>query len=320
MKTARFHKTFFLGALTICAALFGASACAQDNSKRIALTYDDAPRGNGPFFTGEERTAEFIAALERADLEQAAIFVTTQNLKTDADRDRIAAYAAAGHVIANHSHTHPWANRTDVADYIADIDKAEALLEGFENRRSWFRFPFLDEGRERGKRDALREALAERDLLSGYVTVDTYDWHMEALVQRAVRDGYCVNREALGEVYVDMFVDAAEHYHAMALETLGRAPAQVLLLHENDVGAMFADDLVAGLRDAGWEIITADEAYADPLAVQLPDTTFSGKGRIAAFAKEADLPNNRIDHPASDEAPIAVRFAVAQAFHECEAE
>ena len=37
--------------------------------------------------------------------------------------ERIEAYVAAGHVIADHSFTHPHLNTMSVADYLANVDK-----------------------------------------------------------------------------------------------------------------------------------------------------------------------------------------------------
>jgi peptidoglycan/xylan/chitin deacetylase (PgdA/CDA1 family) len=298
----------------------GFPSSAGEPKKRIAFTYDDGPMEDGPLFSGVERTALLIDALKVGGVEQAAFFMTTRRLTDDSRLQRVRDYAAAGHVIANHSHQHEWAHKMTSADYLADIDMAEEKLSVFENRRAWFRFPYLDEGREAGKRDAIRTGLAERGLMSGYVTVDTFDWHMVNLARQAVDSGLCVNRELAGDIYVEIFVDAAEHFHGLALETLGRAPAQVILLHENDFAALYADDLAKALRMKGWEIITADEAFADPLATQLPKTLFSGQGRIAALASEAGIPHDRIDHDASEEGPINARFESAGVFRACDLE
>ena len=53
----------------LAAVLLGsAPATAQ---KRIALTFDDAPRQRGAFFTPDERTRRLIAGLKRAGVQQA---------------------------------------------------------------------------------------------------------------------------------------------------------------------------------------------------------------------------------------------------------
>ncbi|MEL7485862.1 MAG: polysaccharide deacetylase family protein [Pseudomonadota bacterium] len=300
-------------ALVAAAILFVAPAFAE-TEKRIALSFDDAPRGDGFMFSGEERTDALIAALEAADVEQAAMFVTTRQIDGEIAFERIIKYARAGHVIANHSHSHPWLHRTRTDDYIADIDRAEQALNDFPGRRPWFRFPFLDEGRTVEKRDTVRAALADRGLMNGYVTVDTFDWHMEDITRRALRDGGCFDREKAGALYVEMFVAAAEHFHALSLAALDRAPAHMMLLHENDYAALFVGDLVDGLRKAGWEIISADEAYTDPLAQTEPQTLYANDGRVASLVFEAGVPRDRIDHASSDRDAINARFADADVF------
>lgn len=334
MLRSRFHFVVLLVAsLVLACAPSGKTQTMPDTAtadtvmkdgpgrKRIALTYDDAPRGDGAIFSGPARTQALLNAWDAADTGPVAIFVTTQGLDRHEGRARIQAYAAAGHLIANHSHSHPWASRTDTVAYIADIDRAETELDSFANRRDWFRFPFLDEGGrgEAGpalaKRDALRAALKARGLISGYVTVDTYDWHMERLWQQAVRDGRSVDRAALSRIYSDMVVEAANHYDAMSIAVLGRRPAQVLLLHENDLAAAFTVDMVAALRADGWTIIDPDTAFADPIADHLPDTRFSGMGRIAAIARDAGLSGaETFDHWSASEAGIESRMDVAGVF------
>lgn len=318
---------FFL-LLTGCAAQDAHAPVTNDkvpraSEKRIALTYDDAPRNDGRVFTGTERTQALIEQFEIAETGPVAIFVTTRGLDTQAGHDRIHTYAEAGHRIANHSHEHMWASRAELDVYIADIDQAEAALEPFANRRAWFRFPYLDEGgygddeTARLKRDALRTALAEREMMSGYVTIDTYDWHLDQLWQNALREGRTIDEVALSTLYSDMVVDAAEHFDRMASELLGRRPAQVVLLHENDLAASFTADMVSALRAEGWMIIDPDEAFADPIAGQLPETLFSGMGRIAALSSDAGRSGaDYFDHWSASESGIEARLAANSVFSE----
>ena len=289
--------------------------------KQIALTYDDAPLGDGPRFTGQERTEAFLAELEAANSGPVAIFVTTQGLDRLNGADRIASYAAAGHLIANHSDRHAGASRTPTEDYIADIDRAEEKLTQFDNRRPWFRFPFLDEGgmgeanKTGEKRDAYRAALAERGLISGYVTIDTYDWHLDRLWSQAVAEDRAVDMAALSELYVDMVRDAAEHYDALGQRVLGRRPVQVLLLHENDLAASFTTEMIAGLRADGWEIVDPDLAFSDPIAEQQPETLFSGMGRISALAADQGLRDwETLNHWSVSETAITERAFESGAF------
>ena len=290
--------------LLLLALLLVTSWSGAEARKRIAFTFDDVPRAAGAFFTPNDRTDALIGALRRGGVRQAGFFVTTGNLEKPHGAGgelRIAKYVAAGHVIANHSHSHLWLHRTPVEDYVADLDKATRWLEKRPGYRPWYRYPFLDEGRrDLVKRDALRAALGERGLSNAYVTIDNYDWHTEALASEACRGGKRVDMKALRDLYVETLVGTANFYEKMAVETLGRSPAHVLLLHETDVAAMFIDDLAKALRKDGWQIVPIDEAYRDPIAKEEPDTWFLGEGRVAALtqmkgANPRDLVYERTD-------------------------
>ncbi len=282
--------------------------------KRIALTFDDGPRGAGPRFSGDERAEVLIKALSSSTGQPAAFFIKTENFKRPGGRQRIHRYAQAGHIIANHTHSHNWLSRTDTNAYIADIDFAENALTGFDNRRPWFRFPYLDEGRELNKRNNVREALKSRGLFNAYVTVDNYDWYVERKWQEAVEAGKSVDLVALQGVYVDMLVSAVEFYDQVAVDTLGRSPVHVLLLHENDVAALFVDDLVLALKNSGWQIISPDVAYDDPIAAVLPTTLKTGQGQVAALAIDAGRDPRTLDHWVIDEAAIDERILERKVF------
>jgi peptidoglycan/xylan/chitin deacetylase (PgdA/CDA1 family) len=60
--------------LALVALLMAFPASAE---KRIAISFDDAPRMPGAFFeTSDKRTAALVAALKKAKVKQAGFFVT----------------------------------------------------------------------------------------------------------------------------------------------------------------------------------------------------------------------------------------------------
>ncbi len=279
----------------VAAAAMGLSAAAAQTSKRIVLSYDDAPMVDGELYSGEERTERLIERLDAVGTGPVVFFVATQGIVTQqTGRERLMAYAEAGHLLANHTHTHMWAHRTEVGEYLTDIDIAAGHLEGLPNTRPWFRFPYLDEGRRTEHIGALAEGLQARGLSNGYVTVDTYDWHLEMRVQQALSSGRTVDFDRLGALYIRLSLEAAEFYDTIAREDLGYSPVHVLLLHENDLAARYAGELVEAFREAGWDIVHPDDAYTDPLPV--PATRLTGQGRVAALAIDAGRDNRTIVH------------------------
>ena len=230
-------------------------------------------------------------------MKQAAFFVGPSQIGHDdgtGGEERIAAYVAGGHVIANHSFTHPHLNESTAADYLSNVDKAEAWLKGREGRRPWFRYPFLDEGGDdKAKVGQVRAALRARGISNGYATVDGSDWNIESRAANAVKAGQTIDMTALRDLYVETMVGAANFADDLSRKTWGRQPAQIIVLHETDVAALFVADLVAGLRRDGWSIITADEAYADPIAKLAPVVPSANGTLVELAAWEKGLPQPR---------------------------
>ena len=283
--------------LALCAVLLLAACAtvAEPGPKRIALTFDDVPRDRGAWLDDDERTRQFIAGLREAGVTQAAFFLNPGRIAEKPGAEaRIAAYIAAGHVIANHSATHPHLNAISAAAYLADIDAAAAWLKGRAGYRPWFRFPFLDEGgRDLAKRDAVRAGLAARGLTNGYVTVDASDWFYEQAAIDAVKAGQRIDRDALRDLYIESHVESAEFTDALARRALGRSPAHVMLLHETDLAALWIADLVRALKAKGWTIVSADEAFADPISKLRPDVPVAQGTLIEAVAWQRGLPEPR---------------------------
>lgn len=289
-------------ALVVCV---GASA----NAREIAITFDDAPRGDGRRFTGVERTEALIAALQAGGVPGALFFSTTRNIDAEGGA-RLLRYQDAGHYIGNHSHSHAAPEERGLQVYLDDIAVADRRLRTYDAFLPLFRYPFLNEGRDIAMRDGIRAGLASLGLSNGYVTVDTYDWYMEHLYQRALEQGRPVNEERLGEVYVALLIEAVNFYDAIARDALGRSPRHVLLLHENDLAALFVDDLARALKADGWTLIPAPRAYLDPIARVIPDTLFNGQGRVAAIAEAQGRPRRELVHEAEDEAWLEAHFEV----------
>lgn len=272
-------------------------AAMASPEKRIALSFDDVPRQRGPFFTPDERARRLIRQLRAVGAPQAAFFVVPGQLEDDDGKGgarRIANYVRAGNVIANHTFSHPHLSEMTAEAYLADVDAAERWLRGRRGYRPWLRFPFLDEGgRDKAKRDAVRAGLAERGLRNAYVTAESSDWNIEALTVQARKAHKPIDRAALRDLYVTWHVEAADFADGLMQQAIGRQPVHVMLLHETDLAALYIGDLVKALRQDGWTVVSADEAYADPLGRLFPDAPSAIGTLTEALAWEKGLPAPR---------------------------
>jgi peptidoglycan/xylan/chitin deacetylase (PgdA/CDA1 family) len=277
-------------------------------ARDLALSFDDAPRRGSALMRGPERAEAIIAGLRRAGVGQAVFFANSDRIDAEGGR-RLRAYAAAGHVIANHSATHLRLRGASPEAFLADVAAADQALRSMPGFRPWFRFPYLDEGDTQEKRDAVRAGLTALGYAQGYVTIDTYDWYIDTLANAAAQRGEMLNLEGLRSLYVEAIVASADFYDELAAAHLGRSPRHVLLLHENDMAALFIADLVAALRADGWAIVGADAAYADPIAQMTPETMFLNQGRVAALAEMAGAPRRALFGPYEEEPELDALFA-----------
>jgi peptidoglycan-N-acetylglucosamine deacetylase len=269
--------------------------------QEIAITFDDAPTENGAYFTGEERTDRIIDQLKKHGVSQAAFFVITRNIRDNNGLPRLEKYVKAGHVLANHTHSHRWIHEIGTLNYIKDLQYADSVLKTIKGYSPWFRYPFLNEGRTVSSRDSIRSALKDLGLTNGYVTIDNYDWYINGQVGKAVREGKKVNEDALRKFYISHLWNSIQFYDNIAKQHLGRSVKHVLLLHENDLAAKFVGDLIQFLRSKGWKIISPVEAYNDPIALEVPDVLFNGQGRVGAIARAKGVAAKDLVQESEDE-------------------
>jgi peptidoglycan-N-acetylglucosamine deacetylase len=154
--------------------------------------------------------------------------------------------------------------------------------------RKWYRAPLLHEGNTHEKRDHLRAFLTQHGYINGYVTVDTWEFYINHLLQKGLRKGKHFNKDNLRKVYLEHMWNAVEFYDTVAQQFFSHPVKHTLLLHDNDVTALFIKDLVEFLREKGWTIISSEEAYADPLLRTAPDVLLNNQGRVMAIAKSKD--------------------------------
>jgi hypothetical protein len=121
------------------------------------------------------------------------------------------------------------------------------------------------------------------------------------LLSTAIEKGQSVNFDKLRRAYIDHIYGSIQFYDSVARRCLGRSPIHVLLLHENDLSAMYLGDLIKHLKRNGWTIRSPKEAYRDPIAGVVPDVLFNGQGRVAAIARSQGVPARALVQVAEDE-------------------
>jgi peptidoglycan/xylan/chitin deacetylase (PgdA/CDA1 family) len=194
-------------------------------SKRIALTYDDGP--NDP------HTLKLLEVLAKHDV-HATFFMIGRYVKQRPDIVR--EVARAGHVIGNHTFTHPLLiPESSVQTRIQLLECRSALQDAIGEHSNLFRPPFG------GRRPATLRVARELGLDPVMWNVTGYDWN--ALPASEIERK--VNRQMRG--------------------------GDVILLHDGGHRAMGADraqtviatdNLIRRYKDEGYEFVTVDTAVS----------------------------------------------------------
>jgi peptidoglycan/xylan/chitin deacetylase (PgdA/CDA1 family) len=191
-------------------------------SKKIALTYDDGP--NDP------HTLRLLEVLAKHNV-QATFFLIGRYVHQRTDIAR--AVAAAGHVIGNHTFTHPLLTFRSASETHAQLlDCRHALEDAVGNHSNLFRPPFG------GRRPGTLRIARDLGLEPVMWNVTGYDWNappaeqIEKKVAKQIRGG-------------DVIL-----LHDGGHKAMGADRAQTVIA---------TDNLVQRYRDLGFDFVTVQE-------------------------------------------------------------
>lgn len=251
----------------LCGALLAASCLMPApalQAQSVALTFDDGPSlAATPLLSPQARNEAMLAALAKHNV-QAALFITA-GFGVDRPEGMAMAYAwsLAGHVIANHTMTHPDLDDPAVtlARYQQDVLDCDRVIAALPGYRKWFRFPYLREGETPEKREGMRAFLDQHGYRNARVTLDTADWRLNGELLAALERDPRTDLEPFRQAYLAQVRQRALVYRELALRLQGRDIPHVALLHHNLINALWLDDVIGLFHDMGWTIIPPAHAY-----------------------------------------------------------
>ncbi|MGH9642922.1 MAG: polysaccharide deacetylase family protein [Terriglobales bacterium] len=204
---------------------FGRAFCAGPRgSKQIALTFDDGP--NNP------HTLKLLEVLARNNV-LATFFMIGRHVRERPDIAR--EVAAAGHIVGNHTFTHPLLIFQSAAQTRAELSNCRhALEDAIGVHSNLFRPPFG------GRRPSTLRTAREMGLATIMWNVTGYDWNappasvIEAKVARRIHQGG-------GDIIL---------LHDGGHKAIGADRAQTVIA---------VDSLIRRYKDQGFEFVTIQE-------------------------------------------------------------
>lgn len=235
----------------------------------IAVTFDDLP-SHGPLPPGMTRTdiaQSVIDSLKAAGVPPTYGFVNAVALEREpASAPVLKLWVDSGNLLGNHTWSHPGLSKLTDDAYETEIVKNEKVLSEIMGSRDWhwFRYPFLDEGKDATQRATIRGFLAARGYKVAGVSMGISDWlynppyvrclakHDDAAIAQMEKDYLTATREDIA------FRKAASE------AVLHRQVPLVYLVHIGAFEARMLPKVLAMYRAAGFRFISLDEAESDP--------------------------------------------------------
>lgn len=262
----------------LCAAFAILSAAAPAGAEPLLVTIDDLPLVSAQYFTHAEQQRQFRAILDALEKHGAVglFFANGERIRPN-HRPLLDELVRRGHIVGNHTYSHPSLNDVSVEEYVADIARGTDALRPWLAARHYFRYPFLETGRTRQERDAVVRALAEQGYRAVPVTIDSEDWDYNIEYTRAIKRGDPASAAKIASEYRARVLRNAAAGRADARRKLGRDISHVLLAHMSLLNADSLDELLGLLAGDGWSFALPEAALADPVYA-LEDEYFGPQG------------------------------------------
>jgi peptidoglycan/xylan/chitin deacetylase (PgdA/CDA1 family) len=236
----------------------------------VAVTVDDLPV-HGPSFPGIDRMAiaeKILAGLRRHHVPPVYGFVNGKRVDDDPASEAILRrWLLEGNLLGNHTYSHVNLQTVDLADYFADLEKGERILEKLEpGGTAWkyFRYPFLSEGDTTEKREGVRRYLLDHGYRIAEVTISANDWAFNPPFARCAEHGDAAAIGSLLQTMVDLHVEELRRTRILCESLVHRDVRQILLLHIGAAEAAAIDDILSAYEREGVRWIDLPTALADP--------------------------------------------------------
>ena len=253
--------------------LAACSCLATARAQEVAFTWDDLP-SHSALPPGDTRLGiaqAILGAMKAEGMPPAYGFVngirTSQEPGTE---EVLAAWRAAGLPLGNHTWSHMNLNDHTAAEFEADLQRNEPLLQKYMGPADWhwLRYPFLAEGRTPEQQAEVRAYLAAHGYRVAAVTVSFGDYAWNEPYARCVARHDRVEIAKLEASYLEAARETIAYTRSLSRSLYGRDIPYVLLMHVGALDARLLPRLLALYREQGFRFVTLEQAQADPFYAQ----------------------------------------------------
>jgi peptidoglycan/xylan/chitin deacetylase (PgdA/CDA1 family) len=259
---------FAIGVMSVCVVLpLQILAQGKGEKKQIAITFDELPVAK----SFEDVPADginylILDALKKHNV-KATGFVVSANIGTNLDV--LGQWLNDGHSLGTMT-----LDNEDINDMTLDkfkkevvdgVEELEPMLNGFGQKRRYFRFPFLHYGATQGVKSSIRSFIEGHNQVIAHATIVPEDFTYNNALAGLGKIPDSTRLRQLGAEYFNHVLQVVEKEERLAQQLAGRPVKQILLLKANRLNATFLDDLLTTFEEQGYSWVTLDKALKDEI-------------------------------------------------------
>ena len=215
----------------------------------LLLTFDDFPclKESAPQIQ-REINQKILDVLRKHET-HAMVFVNSSMIETNKQAEReeiLRLWIRDGHQVGNHTFSHHSLSKTPIFDYKEDITKGEPiltrLLGEFKQKLKYFRYPYLDYGKEDKKKE-IKSFLTSRGYEIVHVSINSMDYKFNSSMYKGDDDAE--------EDFIDYVTDILEEKAEEPPIFGGR---HIMLFHVSRITANCLDEIATIAEDLGYDL------------------------------------------------------------------
>jgi len=279
-------ETYVVTLITLAfAALFllflAISGRAQDKrpTKEICITFNGLPEAHSFEDADREALAYLILQTLKQHEVEAAGFVVGE--RVEASFDLLGQWLNEGHVLGNMTYSNQDLHEIGIEKFIENVQMGhkaiEQMLEGFGQKKRYFRYPFMHYGNTLESKRQVALFLEHMNYTIAHATVIPEDYLYNLTLEKMGRVPDSAEFERLLNEYINSVLDELERQEMAAQELMGRPVRQILRLQFNRLNAVYLDEMLMAMKDMGYTFVSLDRALQDEM-YDIAEGYYGGRG------------------------------------------
>lgn len=289
-KMKKYIILLFVIFVTVQIVVSADSSKKKKAVKEICISFDELPVAVS--FQDVDREAVtylILQALKKYNV-KAVGFVVGEQIKESFDI--LGEWLNSGHTLGNMTYSNQDFNQLGIKQFIDDVNHGEKeldlMVQGFGQKKRYFRYPYLHYGNTSEKKKQLTLYLDSKRLHVVPATVAIEDYLYNMTLDKMGKQPDTTEYFALMNEYINHVLDEIEASERLSLEVLNRPCKQIIKLRANRINAVFLDEMLGAIKEMGYSFISVDKALKDK-AFHRPEAYFgAGTVNFLQMLKESD--------------------------------